>query len=457
MLQVINPATGLALCELRTDSPEMVSDKYQQARLAQPAWAALKIQERCAFVRRFQQQLIERQEELAGLLTSETGKPLQQSLNELKGVQGRIEFFLKNTEDTIQALDMLPPGHNPAERLTFEPLGVIANISAWNYPYLVGANVFIPALLTGNTVLYKPSEFASLTGQAIFDMFTSSGLPEGVLSVIIGKGEVGAHLLQQPIDGVYFTGSHATGVKIAAGAAPNLMRVQLELGGKDPVYVMEDAPVAAAATALADGAFYNAGQSCCAVERIYVRNEIMDEFVKHFVVAAQKLVVGSPTDSTTTLGPLTRPAQLDVLDAQVQDALQKGAQLKIGGQRVPGPGSFYQPTVMTQVNHTMDLMTQESFGPIIGIQGVSSDSEALELMNDSPYGLTAAVYSPDQQRAQGILARVNSGTVYWNCCDRVSPHLPWTGRGNSGIGSTLSTLGIQAFVQPKSWHMNGDR
>ena len=457
MLQVINPATGLALCELRTDSPEMVSDKYQQARLAQPAWAALKIQERCAFVRRFQQQLIERQEELAGLLTSETGKPLQQSLNELNGVQGRIEFFLKNTEDTIQALDMLPPGHNPAERLTFEPLGVIANISAWNYPYLVGANVFIPALLTGNTVLYKPSEFASLTGQAIFDMFTSSGLPEGVLSVIIGKGEVGAHLLQQPIDGVYFTGSHATGVKIAAGAAPNLMRVQLELGGKDPVYVMEDAPVAAAATALADGAFYNAGQSCCAVERIYVRNEIMDEFVKHFVVAAQKLVVGSPTDSTTTLGPLTRPAQLDVLDAQVQDALQKGAQLKIGGQRVPGPGSFYQPTVMTQVNHTMDLMTQESFGPIIGIQGVSPDSEALELMNDSPYGLTAAVYSPDQQRAQGILARVNSGTVYWNCCDRVSPHLPWTGRGNSGIGSTLSTLGIQAFVQPKSWHMNGDR
>lgn len=456
MLQVINPASGQIIRNLETDSPATVQAKYAAAREAQPAWSALTVDERCGYLHRFKEQLIRDKEKLVQQLTEETGKPLQQSANELNGVHGRLDFFIEHTAAAIQTKSVLPSATNPAERLAFEPLGVIANISAWNYPYLVGVNAFIPALLTGNTVLYKPSEFASLTGLAIESMLRSAGLPEGVFTALIGEGSVGASLLQLPIDGVFFTGSHGTGVKIATAAAPSLMRVQLELGGKDPALVLEDAPVASAAAALADGAFYNAGQSCCAVERIYVRNEILEEFTEHFVASAQSLVLGSPTNPATTLGPLTRAAQLDVLDSQVQDALQKGAQLLAGGKRLPGPGSFYEPTVLSGVDHTMKLMTEESFGPIIGIQGVASDEEAVALMNDTPYGLTAAVYSPDQARAEGVLSQINAGTAYWNCCDRVSPHLPWSGRGNSGMGSTLSILGIQAFVQPKAWHMNAE-
>jgi acyl-CoA reductase-like NAD-dependent aldehyde dehydrogenase len=456
MLQVTNPATGELIRELAVDTTESIHEKYATARAAQPTWAALPVADRCTLLRGFKARLTERCDELADLLTSETGKPLQQSLNELKGVHARIDFFLEHTARTIQTAEVLPPETNPQELLAFEPLGVIANISAWNYPYLVGVNAFIPALLTGNTVLYKPSELASLTGLAIQEMFTEAGLPEGAFTTVIGEGQTGAELLQLPIDGIYFTGSHATGVKIAAAAAPSLMRVQLELGGKDPAFVMDDVNIPAAALALADGAFYNAGQSCCAVERIYVQDRIADSFIEHFVSAARKLVLGSPTDPATTLGPLTRPAQLHVLEAQVKDALAKGAVLQTGGQRAPGPGSFFEPTVLTRVDHTMDLMTDESFGPIIGIQVVDSDTEAVQLMNDTPFGLTAAVYSQDKDRATRVLAQVNAGTAYWNCCDRVSPHLPWTGRGHSGQGSTLSTLGILAFVQPKGWHLKAE-
>jgi acyl-CoA reductase-like NAD-dependent aldehyde dehydrogenase len=372
-------------------------------------------------------------------------------------MQGRIDFFLDHTERAIadEIVHQSDEGAGLQERIRYEPLGVVANISAWNYPYFVGSNVFLPALLTGNTVLYKPSEHATLTGLAIADLFHDAGLPDDVFIPIVGAGDTGAALLAQDIDAVFFTGSYATGRRIAASVASRLIRVQLELGGKDPAYVCDDVDVRAAAAAVADGAFYNAGQSCCAVERIYVHQNIAPAFIDAFVSEVRGFVVGDPTDDATYLGPLARREQLAVLEEQVADATHLGARLELGGARREGRGYYFQPTVLTGVDHRMRVMREESFGPIIGIQVVADDADAIAQMNDTEYGLTAAVYTPDRTRAERILEQVNAGSAYWNCCDRVSPRLPWSGRKHSGIGSTLSVAGIRAFVQPKAWHLRG--
>jgi acyl-CoA reductase-like NAD-dependent aldehyde dehydrogenase len=232
-----------------------------------------------------------------------------------------------------------------------------------------------------------------------------------------------------------------------------MIRLQLELGGKDPTYVRADADAKMAAESLADGAMYNTGQSCCSVERIYVHHSLYDAFVAAFVDTVKTFRTGNPLDESTYIGAITRAPQLDVLDAQVADAVGKGAKLLVGGHRLPGPGNWFEPTVLVDVNHDMELMREESFGPIIGIQRVGDDEEAVRLMNDTRYGLTAGVYTRDAAVAKALLARVNAGSVYWNCCDRVSPRLPWSGHGDSGVGLTLSTYGIQAFTRPKAWHL----
>jgi acyl-CoA reductase-like NAD-dependent aldehyde dehydrogenase len=280
-----------------------------------------------------------------------------------------------------------------------------------------------------------------------------AGIPKDVFIPLIGTGEVGAALLDQKLDGVYFTGSYATGMKIATIVGPRMIRLQLELGGKDPTYVRADADVKNAAESLADGAMYNTGQSCCSVERIYVHRSIYDAFVDAFVSTVRGFKCGDPLDEATYIGAITRAPQLHVLEHQVADAVSKGARLLLGGNRIHQPGNWFEPTVLADVNHDMELMREESFGPVIGIQRVANDDEAVGLMNDSRYGLTAGVYTRDVKAAEALLARVNAGSVYWNCCDRVSPRLPWSGRGDSGIGLTLSTYGIQAFTRPKAWHL----
>jgi acyl-CoA reductase-like NAD-dependent aldehyde dehydrogenase len=333
------------------------------------------------------------------------------------------------------------------------PLGVVANISAWNYPWFVGCNVILPALLTGNAVLYKPSEYATLTGLEIARLLHEAGVPQDVFNALVGEGAVGAALLEQKIDGLFFTGSHATGARIAQALSGRLVKLQLELGGKDPTYVCEDADPKVAAESLADGAMYNTGQSCCSVERIYVHEKIHDAFLAAFVQAVQGMKSGDPTSEETYLGAITRTPQLAVLQAQVADAVKLGATLHTGGQQLPGPGNWFAPAVLSKVDHRMALMKEESFGPVIGIQQVGGDEEAVRLMNDTRYGLTAGVFTPDEARARRLLAQVNAGSVYWNCCDRVSPRLPWSGYGDSGVGLTLSTYGIQAFTRPKAWHL----
>lgn len=453
-MKIYNPASGQVIDDVSEDAPEAIVRKVDAARRAQPAWAARPFAERAAILKRFRDLVVARKETLAQILTREVGKPITQARNELNALPGRLDFFLANTERTL-AEETVHSEPGLVERVGFEPLGVVANISAWNYPWFVGSNVFFPALLTGNAVVYKPSELATLTGLAIRDLLHESGVPAEVFASAIGAASAGAALLDAHIDSVCFTGSYATGRRIAESAGKRLIRVQLELGGKDPIYVADDVDVAAAAAAVADGAFYNTGQSCCAVERIYVHEKIHDAFVQCFVAEVSRFKLGDPQDESTYIGPLTRAAQVGVLERQVQDALTKGAQLLLGGKRLDRPGNWFTPTVFDRADHTMELMREESFGPVIGIASVTDDDAALRLMNDTEYGLTAGVYSQSQERAQRILAGVHAGSAYWNCCDRVSPRLPWSGRGHSGLGSTLGTLGIRTFVQPKAWHLRG--
>ncbi len=453
-MKILNPATGTALAEIPESTPASILRKLARAQADQPAWAGTPLSERQEVIRRFRALLVERKEKLAQTLTSEVGKPIAQSRNELEGTLGRIDYFLEQVPQVLREIVVLKdPAQKLEEKITLEPLGTILNISAWNYPYYVGLNVILPALLTGNAVLYKPSEVATLTGLAIGNLFQETGLPEGVFSVHPGSGAVGAELLKLNVRGIFFTGSYATGRKVAEAAAGRMIPVQLELGGKDPIYVCDDVDVDAAAEATADGAFYNTGQSCCAVERIYVHRKIYPAYVDAFLRTVRDFKVGDPTDPSTYIGPLARAAQVGVLEDQVTDAVSKGARLAAGGKRLKG--NYFEPTVLLDAAHDMKVMRDESFGPIIGIMPVDDDDRALELMADTEYGLTAGVYSKDRTRAERILGKVSSGSAYWNCCDRVSPRLPWSGRGHSGIGSTLSTYGIQAFLQPKAWHLRG--
>ncbi len=452
---IINPATEEVIQEIAEDNQQTIDQKYQLLRKGQPAWAALSLGKRIACIAKFHALLEEQKEDLALTLTSEMGKPLQQSYNELNGARARIKYFLDNSARYLSEEWVTTEGAT-REKIAYEPLGIIANISAWNYPYLVGVNVFIPALIGGNAVFYKPSEYSTLTGLHIRRLLYLSGVPEDCFQVVLGKGNVGECLLKLPLNGYFFTGSYRTGRYIAEKVATQLVPCQLELGGKDPLYVMEDVEdIDQVVAASLEGVVYNNGQSCCAVERIYVHEKIYDRFVESYSKQAGKMVIGDPVDPATEIGPLSRKPQLDFLLSQVEDAVAKGAVLLSGGKRPDRKGYYMEPAVLVNVNHSMKLMTEESFGPVIGIQKVKDDAEALALMADTEYGLTAAVYSKNYERAEAIMKQINTGTVYWNCCDRVSAALPWSGRKHSGLGSTLSYQGIRAFVHPKSYHIRG--
>lgn len=454
-MNLINPANGQILKTIETDTPSAIQKKYEQAKSAQVQWKNTTIKNRIAVVLKFKELLLQNIETAANILSDEMGKPLQQARNEINGGAARIQFFIDNSERWLQE-EWLTQEENLSEKISHEPLGVIANISAWNYPYLVGINVFIPAIIAGNAVLYKPSEFTSLTGIEIEKYFKAALLPHGIFQTIIGDKYAGEALLNLPLNGYFFTGSYKTGKYIYEKVASKMVPCGLELGGKDPLYITEDiSNIAQVAAGTADGAFYNNGQSCCAVERIYVHEKNYDPFVAAFVKEVKSFQIGLPKSEGVYISALVREAQLDFLKNQVDDALSKGAILLCGGKRIEMPGFYFEPTVLTEVNHTMDVMKEESFGPIIGIMKVKNDEEAIQLMLDTPYGLSASVYSDTYEKAEPILKAMDSGTAYWNCCDRVSPQLPWSGRKNSGFGTTLSYMGIRAFTQPKAYHLKG--
>jgi len=454
-MKIINPANEEVIKEVVEDSKESVNMKFDLLRTAQTAWQKTELSERIKILNRFSDLLEKNIEHLAAVLTSEVGKPLQQSRNEVNGARTRIKWLTENAAKYL-ADEIMNSAPDLTEKISYEPLGVVCNISAWNYPYLVGVNAFVPALLAGNTVMYKPSEYSTLTGLEIEKLLKEAGVPQNAFHAAIGARTVGELLLEVPFDGYFFTGSYKTGKYIYEKVSPKMVPCQLELGGKDPAYIADDvADVKSVAAGTADGAFYNNGQSCCSVERIYVHEKIYDQYVTEFVNEVKSWKIGNPDEASVYIGPLSRKEQVAFLEGQVKDAVQKGGIVKTGGKRMERKGFYFEPTVISEANHSMNVMRDESFGPIIGITKVKDDVEAVQLMQDSEYGLTAAVYSRNQQRAEKILQQINSGTGYWNCCDRVSAALPWSGRKHSGIGATLSHAGLRAFTKPKAYHLKG--
>lgn len=452
-MKIINPATEAFIKEVQEDNSSSVQLAYDQLKEGQLIWATKSINDRIACIEKFKELLLTNINHLSQVLTSEVGKPLNQASGEIKGACGRIQYFIEHSEEVLKER-IAHKEEGLEEKVTFEPLGVIANISAWNYPYLVGVNVFIPALIAGNSVLYKPSEFSTLTGLEIEKLILQAGIPSNVFKCLLGEGEVGQLLLDLPLEGYFFTGSYKTGQFIYNQVASKMVPCQMELGGKDPMYVSSSvSDIVEIAKGAAEGVFYNNGQSCCAVERIYVHTDIYDVFVAAFVEEVRSFRMGDPIVDGTFLGPLTRNNQREVLSNQVEQAIKLGAKLELGGLIKEGKGYYFEPTVLTHVNHAMLVMTEESFGPIIGIQKVENNIEAIQLMKDTEYGLTSSIFTADKEEFEWMGSQMNSGTVYWNCCDRVSANTPWSGRKHSGFGSTLSEEGVKAFVQSKAWHL----
>ncbi len=450
---IINPATEAEIGHITDDNIDTLAEKFRSLRSAQPSWKKVPLSDRIIILRQFADLLEKNLEALAAVLTSEVGKPLQQSRNEIQGARTRIAWMLQNSKQALSD-EMVTDEGGTHEKIKYEPLGVICNISAWNYPYLVGVNVFIPALLAGNAVMYKPSEYATLTGLEIQRLLHRSGVPENIFQVAAGSGTVGGLLLDLPFDGYFFTGSWKTGQQVYESVARKMVPCHCELGGKDPLYVADDVTdVASVAVATADGAFYNNGQSCCSVERIYVHEKVYDQYIENMLAEIRSWKTGAPGDPGVYIGPLTRRQQPAFLEAQVQDAIDKGAVVLTGGHRLSQRGYYFEPTLLVNVDHSMDVMKEETFGPVIGVMKVTDDEAAIRLMQDTEYGLTASVYSSDQQRAENILEKIDAGTGYWNCCDRVTASLPWTGRKHSGFGVALSHAGLRSFVKPKAYHL----
>jgi acyl-CoA reductase-like NAD-dependent aldehyde dehydrogenase len=390
-MKVINPATEAVITDIAEDTNQTILEKFELLSKGQQAWSKVNIANRIAAIQKFYDLLDENKDELAATLTSEMGKPLQQSYNELNGARGRIKYFIDNAAKYL-AEEWITTEGATKEKIVFEPLGVIANISAWNYPFLVGVNVFIPALISGNAVFYKPSEYATLTGQHIQALLYKAGVPENCFQMAIGKGSVGEQLLLLPLNGYFFTGSYRTGKYIAEKVAGKMVPCQLELGGKDPLYVTDDVDnIQKAAADALEGVVYNSGQSCCAVERIYVQENVYDAFVNAYAEECKKLKIGDPLDKSTDIGPLSRKEQQAFLETQVDDAVILGAKVICGGKMPDRKGYYFEPTVLVNVNHNMKVMMEESFGPVVGIQKVKDDAEAIALMQDTSYGLTAAV------------------------------------------------------------------
>lgn len=452
-LIITNPATGQAIAEVGLDNQLSLSQKFSDAQGAQRLWRKSSVGERVECALRFKSLLLSQIEILARDLTLETGKPISQSRGEIRSVTSRIDFFVENTPSILERQSVSASNSTVEEVIEHEPLGVVANISAWNYPYFVGLNVVIPALLTGNAVVYKPSEFATLSGLHIVRLLKEAGFPSGLVACAVGTAEVGDALLSLPLNGVFFTGSQATGQKILQKVGSRMMRLQLELGGKDGIYVCDDASLAHAVPSIAEGAFYNAGQGCCSVERVFIHDSIYERFKDAFIKEVSSFKIGDPLDEATFIGPLTRPQHVKFLLEQVDDARKHNDKILLGGDKFPGGGSYFSPTVIECNKANGRLMQEESFGPIVALQRVSGDDVAIARLNDTDFGLTAGVYSKDKDRAVRILKEVEVGSAYWNCCDRVSPYLPWSGRKGSGIGATLGTEGIRCFTQSKSWHL----
>ncbi|MGA2903385.1 MAG: aldehyde dehydrogenase family protein [Candidatus Korobacteraceae bacterium] len=455
-LVTTNPATGEVLAELACATPGDVRDAVLRAKAAQPQWQATPVRERIAVLRRFQQLLSERHDDVARLICREAGKPTAEALaTEVLVVLDAAQFCIRHAHSFLR--DQPLPHANLAMKtkrgkLVREPYGVIGIVAPWNYPFSIPAIETLGALVTGNAVVLKPSEFTPLIALELERLLLAAGLHPDLMQVVVGEGPAGAALVESPIDKLIFTGSVATGKRVGEAAARRLLPVVLELGGKDPMIVLDDADLEIATSGALWGAFMNAGQTCLSVERCYVHRSLYGPFLEMCRQKIARLRVGNGIDSEVEIGPMIHERQLKIVEAQVNDALQRGARLLAGGKRLSELGpNFYAPTLLADVTRDMRLMQEETFGPVLPVAPFDSDEEAISLANDSDFGLAASVWTRSRQRGEAMAARVKAGTVMLN--DMIScfgiAEAPHGGFKQSGIGRTHGELGLQEMVQVK--------
>ncbi|MDT8894652.1 aldehyde dehydrogenase family protein [Halomonas sp. I1] len=454
--QTISPVDGSVYVERELADAARVEAVLERAVVAQRAWRATSIAERAGFCSAMVDAFVARRDELAEELTWQMGRPISAGGGEIGGFEERARGMIALAEEALAPIT-LPDKPGFTRYITREPLGVSFIVAPWNFPFMTAVNAIVPSLMAGNAVILKHSAQTPLCAERLQEAFAAAGLPEGVFQHLHLSHPATEALIRDPrIDHVSFTGSVGGGEMVERNAAGRFIATGLELGGKDPAYVRADADLDAAVPGVMDGAFFNAGQSCCGIERIYVHRELHDAFVERAVAWVQQLRLGNPSDPTTTLGPLVKPAAADFVRAQVEEAVSTGAKAWIdpGDYPLSEPGSAYlAPQVLTDVDHSMRVMREESFGPVVGIMSVDSDDEAIELMNDSDFGLTAAIFTRDIAVGEQLARRLEAGTVFTNRCDYLDPELAWTGVKQSGRGCSLSRLGYETLTRPKSFHL----
>lgn len=452
-IDVTNPFDQKLVCTLNCDDERAIDWKLGRAQAAFERWRRVPLDERIERVAACVERFAEGGEEAARSVSVQMGKPIEQARREVETFLARARWALGAAEDAL-ATEMLLAEDGIDRRIEHHPLGVVLDVAAWNYPLLVPVNVIVPALLAGNTVVLKHSERTPLTGQAIARAFRDPDLPDLLTDVVVPPAQVERLVRDARVAHVAFTGSVATGRRVVEEASGGFASVGLELGGKDPAYVAADVDLDFAASNVVDGACYNAGQSCCAVERVYVHRSVHDEFVDRARRVLEGYRMGDPLDEATTLGPLAIRASLSFLERQVEDAVAQGAHLLLGGERVAGTtGNFFPPTLLVDVPNRSSLMQDESFAPILAVRAVKDDDEALALMRDTRFGLTASVWTADPDRAERMAREIDCGTVFQNRCDWVDPSLPWSGWGESGRGATMSRYGFLGLTRRKALHL----
>ncbi len=453
--QTITPIDNTVYFEDRLHTKEDIDKTLKEAKEARKKWARTSLKEKKKYIKRFIDEVVSKKEKIAREITLQMGRPISQSGFEIDGFKERAEYMLNLAQESLEPY-YPKPIDNFERKIIKEPLGVICLISPWNYPFLTSVNVLIPALLAGNSVVLRHSLQTPLVARQYEEAFERAELPKGLFSILYLNHEDSATLLaDERVDGVFFTGSVGGGVAVQEAIKEKFIPCGLELGGKDPAYVRADADLDYSVANLVDGSFFNSGQSCCGIERIYVNEKVYDDFVKKFVDLTKQYKLGDPLDSETNIGPMVKIAASNFVRKQIQDAVKCGATALVDEKLFPASkkGTAYlAPQVLVNVDHSMSVMNEESFGPVVGIMKVKNDEEAIDLMNDSKYGLTASIWTKDIKKADELSKLISTGTVFMNRCDYLDPGLAWTGVKDTGRGISLSTFGYDQVTRVKSIH-----
>ncbi|QUM76269.1 aldehyde dehydrogenase family protein [Moritella sp. 24] len=451
-----SPIDNSLYVERHLASAESINKTLEHAVVAQTHWHHVELKERAEICHKMVDIFVENEDEIANELCWMMGRPIQYARGEVAGLAERARYMIDTASDALANIE-LPEKIGFVRYIQREALGTVFVVAPWNYPYLTAINAIMPAIMAGNCVVLKHSAQTPLCAEQLFNAFQKAGLPDDVFQYLhLSHADTEAVIKDSRIDYVAFTGSVAGGSMVEAAACGRFIGVGLELGGKDPAYVRADADLDHAVATCIDGAFFNSGQSCCGIERIYVDSCVFDEFVRKSVNIVNGYQLGRPDDEHTTLGPVVKTSAADFVRAQVNEAIAQGAVPHIDVDNFPQDeiGTPYlAPQLLTNVNHQMRIMTEESFGPVVGIMKVESDEEAVSLMNDSEFGLTASVFTQNIETAIEIGERLETGTFFVNRCDYLDPALAWTGVKNSGRGCTLSALGYESLTRPKSFHI----